>query len=483
MILPLTNLSKHADARNDSRLNAMSLSLEYDRGTITLNGLTPTVAPKFDDLIKWDERINMWRSPASSYPHILSRLRNGTETFNDHVRSPQAPVSDWSPISLRSYQESALLAWRAAAGRGIICLPTGAGKTRIALAAAQRSKKSTLCLVPTRVLLHQWIDSIREHYSGDVGVLGDGHHDVKPITVATFESAFRNGWTLGNRFDLLIVDEAHHFGDGERDEALEACSAPFRLGLSATLDDERLERLEQLVGPKVFEQRIDDLVGTALAEFELSCHQLPLTYAEKSAYKLDYDVFRRVFDDFKTQHSGGQWEDFLREASRTASGRAAIAAHGRAKKHITLTESKMVMLCQLLNRHSSQRKLVFTSDASSALIIARQLLLAPITSEIGPAERKSFIEDFRSGAIKTIVSCKVLNEGFDVPDAEIAIILGGSGSSREHIQRIGRVLRPKEGKKAHIYELLAAGTTEIQKSRQNGNKLNQRRYEKYGGDY
>lgn len=467
----------------DNRLIAMSISLEYDRGTIALNGLTSAAAILIDDLIKWDERINMWRSPASSYAHILSRLRNAKEIFKDHVRSPQLPVAPWLSIDLRAYQESALLAWRAAAGRGIICLPTGAGKTRIALAAAQRSKKSTLFLVPTRVLLHQWIDSIREHYTGEVGVLGDGQHDIKPITVATFESAFRNGWTLGNRFDLLVIDEVHHFGDGERDEALEACSAPIRLGLSATLDDGRLERLEQLVGPKIFEQRINDLVGTALAEFELSCHQLPLTHAEKYAYKIDYDLFRRFFDDFKVQHPGGQWEDFLRLAGRTPSGRAAIAAHRRAKKHIALTESKMSMLCQLLNRHVQQRKLVFTADSTTALVIARQLLIAPITAEIGPSERKSLIEDFRSGTIKTIVSCKVLNEGFDVADAEVAIILGGSGSSREHIQRIGRVLRPKEGKKAIIYELLAAGTTEVMKSRQNGNKLNDRRFEKYGAEY
>ncbi|MBC7533754.1 MAG: hypothetical protein H7318_19475, partial [Oligoflexus sp.] len=79
----------------DNRLIAMSISLEYDRGTIALNGLTSAAAILIDDLIKWDERINMWRSPASSYAHILSRLRNAKEIFKDHVRSPQLPVAPW----------------------------------------------------------------------------------------------------------------------------------------------------------------------------------------------------------------------------------------------------------------------------------------------------------------------------------------------------------------------------------------------------
>lgn len=459
--------------------NTALLSLEFDRGTILINGLTSTTAHSLHDLVKWDARTNSWRAPAAAYVHLLSRIRTMHGNPIDHVRQVQTPLAAWSAVGLRQYQESALLAWRAAAGRGIICLPTGAGKTRIALAAAQRSRKSTLCLVPTRVLLHQWIDSIREIYAGEIGVLGDGQHDIKAITVATFESAFRNGWTLGNRFDLLIVDEVHHFGDGERDEALEACSAPFRLGLSATLDDGKLDRLEQLIGPKVFEQRISDLVGTALADFEVSCLHLPLTPAEKHSYKLDYEVFRKFFDVFKKENPGGQWEDFLRTGLKSITGRAAVAAHGRAKRSLALTETKLSMLCQLLNRHAHQRKLIFTTDSATAMTIARQLLIAPITAEIGQRERKSLIEAFRLGTIKTIVSCKVLNEGFDVPEAEIAIILGGSGSSREHIQRIGRVLRPKEGKKAHIYELLAAGTNEVMKSRQNGNKMNERRHEKY----
>lgn len=457
-----------------------SLILEFDRGTIVLDNLAPEIAPHLSDLIKWDERINGWRAPAFLYARLSARIRNLGAVLVDRVRHIQIPHQNWSTITLRPYQEAALLAWRAANGRGIVCLPTGSGKTRVALAAAQRTGKSTLCLVPTRVLLHQWVKAIRENYSGEIGILGDGQHSIKPITVATFESAFRSAWSYGNRFDLLIVDETHHFGSGERDEALEACAATFRLGLSATLDDERQKRLDDLIGSKVFEQKLDELVGTALSDFEIYCFQLPLTQPEKNAYRMDYEVFQKFFKGFQLHHPAPRWADFLQIASKSADGRAALAAQRRAKKILALTETKLSMLCQILNRHASQRKLIFTSDSETALHLARLLLMAAITAEISQRERVRILDDFRSGKISTLISCKVLNEGFDVPDADIAIIVGGSGSDREYIQRIGRVLRPREGKKAQIYELLSLGTAEILRSRRRGNSLRERRHEKFG---
>lgn len=158
-------------------------------------------------------------------------------------------------------------------------------------------------------------------------------------------------------------------------------------------------------------------------------------------------------------------------ASRSPSGRAALAAYRRAKRTLALTDSKLSMLCKLLNQYADQQKLIFTADSATALSIARKLLIAPITSEIGKRERDIILGAFRLGTIKTIVSCKVLNEGFDFPEAAVAIIVGGSSSGREHLQRIGRVLRPAEGKKAKVYELLAADTLEVQQSRRRGQAL------------
>src|SRR2546426_2972621 len=97
-----------------------------------------------------------------------------------------------------------------------------------------RTQLSALCLVPTRVLLDQWLREIRLVYGGAVGCYGDGVRQLAPLTVATFESAYRHMDQLGDRFGLLIVDEVHHFGGGLRDEALEMTVADAPLGLPAT---------------------------------------------------------------------------------------------------------------------------------------------------------------------------------------------------------------------------------------------------------
>jgi|SRR5882672_2108796 len=108
---------------------------------------------------------------------------------------------DWSAVALRPYQEAALCAWELSGRRGLVVLPTGSGKTRVALAAMARTGLSALCLVPTRVLLEQWLREIRAVYADKVGCFGDGHRDLSPVTVATFESAYRHMDRLGNRFD------------------------------------------------------------------------------------------------------------------------------------------------------------------------------------------------------------------------------------------------------------------------------------------
>ena len=118
--------------------------------------------------------------------------------------------------------------WGTARDRSL-CRPE-AGRPASAVAAMVRTSLTTLCLVPTRVLLHQWLQAIRAAYPHAIGCLGDGARELAPITVATFEGAYRNMERLGDRFDLLVVDEAHHFGTGLRDEALEMSIADARLG-------------------------------------------------------------------------------------------------------------------------------------------------------------------------------------------------------------------------------------------------------------
>src|SRR5207245_5249561 len=154
--------------------------------------------------------------------------------FSDEVRVPQLPLGSWSPIELRPYQEAALWAWELAQRRAVVVLPTGSGKTRLALAAMARAGSSALCLVPTRILLAQWLHHIKRTYAGPVGCYGDGAHELAALTVATFESAYRHMDGLGNRFDRLAGDQAPPSGRGPAEVAVEMSIAAARLGLTAT---------------------------------------------------------------------------------------------------------------------------------------------------------------------------------------------------------------------------------------------------------
>jgi superfamily II DNA or RNA helicase len=91
-------------------------------------------------------------------------------------------------------------------------------------------------------------------------------------------------------------------------------------------------------------------------------------------------------------------------------------------------------------------------------------LIMPMTCDIGRAEREAAFIAFRAGELRALVSAQVLNEGIDVPDADIAIIVGGAHGQREHVQRVGRLLRPAPGKRAFVYELVMMGTHEVRKS-------------------
>ena len=136
------------------------MKLRFDRGTIVL--MDP---PKDLDLAKapgvlWDPRVHAHRAPASKYPALKRWLLQSRARFQD-IPAPVSPTQElWSDVDLRPYQEAALAAWDLGHRRGVVALPTGSGKTRLALAAMHRTRMSALCLVPTRVLLEQWLREI-----------------------------------------------------------------------------------------------------------------------------------------------------------------------------------------------------------------------------------------------------------------------------------------------------------------------------------
>jgi superfamily II DNA or RNA helicase len=453
------------------------MKLQFDRGTILL------IDPSKDlDLVEapgvlWDGRVHAHRAPASRYPALKRWLLEGGARFQD-ITPPLRPIPEaWSEVDLRPYQEAALSAWELGHHRGVVALPTGSGKTRLALAAMHRTQLSALCLVPTRVLLDQWLREIRVVYGGAVGCYGDGVRQLAPLTVATFESAYRHMDQLGDRFGLLIVDEVHHFGGGLRDEALEMTVADARLGLTATppRDAGAAACLAELVGPTVFELTVADLAGGFLASLDAITLYLDLTPAERSAYTSLAAVFNGAYTDFGRMAPDASWVDFTCHCARTAEGRRALSAWRQMRRLLSFTQAKRRALASLLGRHRSSRVLIFTADNEAAYAIAREHLVMPLTCDIGRQERDEVLERFRRGDLRTLVSARVLNEGLDVPDADVAVIVGGALGEREHVQRVGRLLRPSEGKRAVVYELVTRNTIEVGQARRRRQGLVTRR--------
>ena len=366
-------------------------------------------------------------------------------------------------MDLRPYQEAALCAWELSSRRGLIILPTGAGKTRLAVAAMARTGLRSLCMVPTRALLEQWVGVVQESYQGRIGCYGDGERELQPVTVATFESAYRHMDRIGNHFDLLIVDETHHFGCGLRDEALEMTIAAARLGLTATPPrrGEAPERLRALIGPTVFELAVSDLAGSFLAPLETVTLALDLTRDERRDYDRWTELYREPFRRFRRAHPGSSWESFIRMATRSDDGRRALAAWRRSRQLLAYPQAKREALRTLLSRHRAQRVLVFVADNETAYAVAREHLIMPFTCDIRRKERVDVLDRFRSGEIQALVSARVLNEGVDVPDAGIGIVVAGRLGEREHVQRVGRLLRPADGKRALVYEMVVRGTAEV----------------------
>lgn len=447
--------------------------LTFDRGTLLIDeppeGLDIASLPE----VHWDARVNRYRAPACHAYRIASEIRRRGFAITESPRPTLVPPTGFRPVELRPYQQAALEAWRLAGRRGLVALPTGSGKTQVALGAIAATRTPCLCLVPTRALLGQWLTALASIWDGPIGRFGDGERVLAPLTVSTFAAAYRHMAHLGDQFGLLVVDEAHHFGSGRQDEILEMSIAPLRLGLSATPPGPgpTAARLRTLLGPVVFERSISQLTGPYLAPLERITWHLPLDPDERREYDGLRAVYRRAWEAFLGNHLGASWEDFLRHASHTHEGGRGVAAWRRSRRLLAFPRRKREALALLLGRHRQERVLVFVADNETAYAVAREHLVMPLTCDIGRRERQDVLARFRSGELRALVSAQVLNEGLDVPDAAVGIVVAGRRGEREHVQRVGRLLRPAADKQATVYELVVERSSEARDAARRGRRL------------
>jgi superfamily II DNA or RNA helicase len=439
--------------------------LKYDRGTLLLH--PPPRGKEWIDLATWDDRVEKFRIPAIHYRPLVEMLQASGTAFIDEAKAFSSlelnPSFEMEPYP---HQQEALNAWKQAGRKGVVVLPTAAGKTYLAQLAMQSTPRTTLILVPTLDLMHQWYAQMLAAFPDiEVGLLGGGSRDRSAILIATYNSAAIQAETLGNQYALLIFDECHHLPTDFFRVIAEDAIAPYRLGLTATPDrtDGSHRELDTLIGPVIYRKSASDLCGHALASHKVVQIRVKLSAKEQ----VQYDRSLKIRSDFLRQAnislaSLNGWQLFVQASARSPAGRRAMLAHRQAKDIAAGTEGKLRVLTDLICQHYPERILVFTNDNATVYRISQEFLIPAITHQTPVKERHDILTRFREGDYKVLVTSHVLNEGVDVPDARVAIILSGTGSNREFVQRLGRILRKgqQQNKLAVLYEIVAENTAE-----------------------
>ncbi len=440
-----------------------ALRLRFEGGTILIEGLTPGDSRGLPGL-QMDPRSGLYRAEAIWYRDLIQQLLDRKIPFDDKAR--QYARTPW-PIRIDKpafpHQTEGLAAWWQNGGRGVVVLPTGTGKTHLANLAIEKAQRPALIVTPTIDLMNQWYDELSLAFAADVGLLGGGYNEVKPLTVTTYDSAYLNMERLGDRFGLLVFDECHHLPGPTYGLAATCALAPFRLGLTATPErtDNGHEKLDQLIGPIVYRREITQLRGRFLADYHVESLYVNLTDEERLRYESCREVYRNFLrDNGIDMRRPNAWGQFLFVAHRSTEGRAAYLAYREQRELSLAAPAKLQLLGRLLDMHQGDRILIFTHDNATVYKIARQFLVPVITHQTKTKERRDILLKFNSGAYPIVATSRVLNEGVNVPEANVAVILSGSGSVREHVQRLGRILRKQGDKEATLYEVVTRGTAE-----------------------
>ena len=329
-----------------------------------------------------------------------------------------------------------------------------------------------------------------------VGRLGDGFKDSladHDVLVATVQSACR--WVIMPRDGqgLLIADEVHHYGAEQYCQALEA-EFTARLGLTATYEreDRGIERHlapyflsagnsakpgSEVVARCDYERGLADDI---LARFRVALVGVDLTTDEQDAYVVWDETARRLRGQLIRHHGCPEapFGDFMRAVSELhEGGHPDGVGTKRARRYLNVFSKRRALLADCQRKleafdklapvlSSAERALVFTETKESAIGAAARLrafdvCAEPYTGDLERSLRKIALGEFRDGRVRVLCAPRVLDEGVDVPEADVGVIVASSHSRRQMIQRMGRIIRPNlDGSCAGFIILYVRGTSE-----------------------
>ncbi|WMT51142.1 MAG: DEAD/DEAH box helicase family protein [Ferroplasma sp.] len=411
-------------------------------------------------IFSYDDRIKKYRAPAYMYSEIIKKPGIIDKVFQDKKLEID------SSINLRPYQKKSLEMWARNNYSGTVVLPTAAGKTILGIYAITMLKVPTIILAPTIELIIQWREKLKDLLKVDVGQIGGGERDIKDISVSTYDSAYLMAESLGNRFKLIIADEVHHMASESYLQIAKFYASPYRLGLTATYerDDKLHEVLEKYMGGKVFELGYEEL-NDFISNYKIVRIPIDLSEEDEIEYEKNHEIFLSYLRKRNIKLNGNMNFENLIMSSWNPEGKEALMAWRKAREIAFNAEKKVDYLRYLLSKHPGEKIIIFSEDTSTAYLISKEFLVPALTYMTPGKERKKYLDMFKTGEITVLATSRILDEGVDVPDASIAIIMSGSGSTRQFRQRLGRILRPSEGKSSYLYELVSAGTAEYGTSR------------------
>ena len=374
-------------------------------------------------------------------------------------------------MKLRQWQEKAFPLWWAKK-RGIVKVVTGGGKTVFAIHCLTKYLKeqkdnSIFIIVPSIALLDQWYEGLQKTFGDkDISLNGGGEHleNISKITISTIDSVKNIIHKFNAPNTLLIVDECHKIGTEKRGEILSG-NWHATLGLSATperdYDDNFYIIIKKILGDIIFDyDYIDAREDEVIVNFKLLYAYAEMTEAENDKYK----DFTKKIQRRAATIGGNNMNDYPLK----------MLIFNRARM-VKNSKNRIPFGVELLQKHKRDSWIVFTENKKQAkefnkIINKKGYKSAIYNTDLDNNEREENLNNFKSGNLNVLVSCTALDEGFDMPEADGAMILSASSSKRQRIQRMGRVLRITANKENALIVTVYSSNTEYVKLKEESNR-------------
>ena len=374
-------------------------------------------------------------------------------------------------MKLREWQAKAFPLWWSKK-RGIVKVVTGGGKTVFAIHCLtkyleENKDHSIFIVVPSIALLDQWYEGLQKDFNEkEISLNGGGEHleKLSRINISTIDSVKNIIQQFDASKTLLIVDECHKIGTEKRGEVL-SNSWHATLGLSATperdYDDNFYIIIRKILGDIIFDyDYIDAREDKVIVNFKLLYAYAAMTPDEEEKYK----KFTKSIQRRAATIGGNDMNDYPLK----------MLIFNRARM-VKNSKNRIPFGIELLQKHKRDSWIVFTENKKQAkefnkIINTKGYKSAIYNTDLDNSEREENLNNFKNGNLNVLVSCTALDEGFDMPEADGAMILSASSSKRQRIQRMGRVLRITANKQNALIVTVYSSKTEFDKLREESNR-------------